>query len=241
MQTYQRTLLEDLFGSLIKIWGVVVCSLQDGLGGRCDRIIPKEAPEWPGAHRCLLGEIELFAVDVLPDRLVKVFLSVDFIHHASRLLHLHLEACLALWLAKSVVEASPEAPVLFTLNDCQNLAFNSYLVLLLFGGRQSAIQMLTTMVLALLPKVVAPIDTGLEAEVYFFNGEGHGVPDIASPCCSLEIALILDPSCMVLKEGSIDLRPTYPQICFRGEWNPTRLYLTTFLLRITHILPKLLV
>ena len=101
--------------------------------------------------------------------------------------------------------------------------------------------MLTTMVLAVFPKVVALIDTGLEAEVYFFNGEGHGVPDIALPCRLLEIASILDPSCMVLKEGSIDLCPTYLQRCFQGEWNPTRLYLTTFLLRITHILPKLLV
>jgi hypothetical protein len=237
---YQRTLLEDLFGCLIKIWGVVVCSLQDGLGGRCDRIIPKEAPEWPGAHWCLLGKIELFAVDVLPDCLVEVFLSDDFVHRASCLLHLHLEACPASWLAKSIVEASPEAPVLFTLNDCQDLAF-SYLVLFLLGGRQSAIQMLLMMVLALLPKVVALIHTGLEAEVYFFNGEEHGVPDIALPCRLLEIASILDPSCMVLKEGLIDLRPTYPQRCFRGEWNPTRLYLTTFLLSMTHILPKLLV
>jgi hypothetical protein len=218
----------------------VVCSLQDGLSGRCDRIIPKEAPEWPRAHRCLLGKIELFVVDVLPDCLVEVFLSIDFVHCASRLLHLHLEACPALWLAKSIVEALPEAPVLFTLNDCQDLAF-SYLILLLLGGCQSAIQMLTTMVLALLPKVVALINTGLEAEVYFFNGEGRGILDNALPCHLLEIALILDPSCMVLKEGSIDLRPTYPQRCFQGEWNPTRLYLTTFLLCIMHILLKLLV
>jgi hypothetical protein len=152
--------LEDLFGRLIKIWGIVVCPLQDGLGGRCDRIIPKEAPEWPGAHWCLLGKIESFAVDVLPDRLVEVFLSFEFVHRASRLLHLHLEACPASWLAKSVVEALPEAPVLFTLNDCQDLAF-SYLVLLLLGGYQLAIQMLMTMVLALLPKVVALINTGL--------------------------------------------------------------------------------
>jgi hypothetical protein len=166
--------------------------------------------------------IELFVVDVLPDRLVEVFLPVDFVHRASRLLHLHFEACPASWHAKSIVEASPEAPVLFTLNDCQDSAF-SYLVLLLLGGCQSAIQMLTMMVLALLPKVVALINTGLKVEVYFFNREGHGILDIASPCHSLEIALILDPSCMVLKKGSIDLGPTYPQRCFRGEWNPTRL------------------
>jgi hypothetical protein len=143
-----RKHINVLFGCLIKIWGVVVCSLQDGLGGRCDRIIPKEAPEWPGARRCLLSEIELFAVDILPDRLGEVFLSVDFVHPASCLLHLHLEACPTLWLAKSIVEGSPEAPVHFMLNDCQDLAF-SYLILLLLGGRQSAIQMLTTMVLAL--------------------------------------------------------------------------------------------
>jgi hypothetical protein len=98
-----------------------------------------------------------------------------------------------------------------------------------------------TMVLAMLPKVVALIDTGLEAEVYFLNGEGHGVQDIALPCHLLEVALVLDPSCMILEEGLIDLHPTNPQRCFWGEWNPTRLYLATFLLRIMHILPKLLV
>ncbi len=168
---------------------------------------------------------------------MEFFLSVDFVHRASRLLHLHLEACPAPRLAKSVVEALPEAPVLFALNDCQDFLF-SYLVLLLLGGCQLAIQMLTTMALAVLPKVVALINTGLEAEVYFFNGEGHGIPGTALPCRLLEIALVLDQTCMVLKEGSIE---RYPQRCFRGEWNPTRLYLTTFLLRITQIVPKLLV
>ncbi len=171
---------------------------------------------------------------------MEIFLSFDFVHRASRLLHLHLEACPAQRLAKNVVEASPEAPVLFALNDCQDLAF-SFLVLLLLGGCQSAIQMLTAMVLAMLPKVVALIGTGLEAEVYFLNGEGHSFQDIASPCRSLEVAPVLDLSYMILEEGLIDLRPMNPQRCFRGEWNPTRLYLATFLLRITHILPKLLV
>jgi hypothetical protein len=44
--------LEDLFGCLIKIWGIVVCSLQDGFGSRCDRILPKRplsGPEHIGA------------------------------------------------------------------------------------------------------------------------------------------------------------------------------------------------
>ncbi len=179
-------------------------------------------------------------MDVLPDCLVEIFLSVDFVHHASRLLHLHLEACPAPRLAKSVVEALPESPVLFVLNDCQDLAF-SFLVLLLLGGRQSAIKMLTAMVLAVLPKVVALIDTGLEAEVYFLNGEGHGIQDIALPCRLLKVALVLDLSCMILEEGSIDFRSMNPQRCFQGEWNLTKLYLATFLLCIMHILPELLV
>jgi hypothetical protein len=182
----------------------------------------------------------LFAVDVLSDHLVEIFLSIDIIHRASCLLHLHLEACPAPRHAKSIVEASPEAPVLFALNDCQDLAF-SFLFLLLLGSCQLVIQMLTTMVLAVLPKVVALISTGLEAEVYFLNGEGHGVQDIALPCHLLEVAPVFDPSCMILEEGSIDLRPMNPQRCFWGEWNPNRLHLATFLLRIMHILPKLLV
>jgi hypothetical protein len=93
----------------------------------------------------------------------------------------------------------------------------SFLVFLLLGGRQLAIQMLTTMVIAVLSKVVTLINIGLEAEVYFLNGEGHGIQDIASPCHLLEVALVLDLSCMILEEGLIDLHPTKPQRCFRGE------------------------
>ncbi len=101
--------------------------------------------------------------------------------------------------------------------------------------------MLTLIVFAMLPEVVALINAGLEAEVYFLNGERHGVQDVASSCCSLEVALVPHLSCMEPEERSINLRPTKPQGCFRGEWNPIRLDLATFHLCIAHVLSKLLV
>ncbi len=96
--------------------------------------------------------------------------------------------------------------------------------------------MLLSIVLTVIPEVITLINTGLEAEVYFLNGHKHGVQDIASPCHLLKVALVLYPSCMEPEEGSIDLRSTNPQRPFRGEWDPTRLDLATFLLRIAHVL-----
>jgi hypothetical protein len=92
----------------------------------------------------------------------------------------------------------PEAPILSPLNDCQDLAFG-FLILLLLGGLQSAIQMLASEVLAILPKVVALINTCLEAEIDFFDRERHGVHDFASPCSALEIASVLDLTCMIFE------------------------------------------
>ncbi len=173
--------------------GVAICSFQNSLSCRCDEVISKCTSERAGAYRCLLSKIKSLAVNIIPDCLVKFLLAIDFLGYAFHLLHLHLEACTALRLAKGVVEALPETPVLFPLNDSQNLTFR-LLVLFLLGGLQVAIQVLASIVFTMLPEVVALIDAGLEAEVYFLDGERHGVQDIASSCRLLEVALVLYPS-----------------------------------------------
>jgi hypothetical protein len=43
------------------------------------------------------------------------------------------------------------------------------------------------------------------------------------------------------EEGSIDMHPTNPKGCFRGEWDPTTLDLATLLLRMAHVLSELFV
>jgi hypothetical protein len=70
---------------------------------------------------------------------------------------------------------------------------------------------LTMIVFTMLPEVVALIDSGLEAEVYFLDGERHGIQDISSSCRLLEVALVLYPSCMEPEERSINLRLMNPQ------------------------------
>jgi hypothetical protein len=212
----QHALLEDLLGRLVKFWGVVVCPLQNGLSCRCDGVISECASEWARAYWCLLGEIKLLAVNIIPDCLMKFLLAVDFLDRALRLLHLHLEACPTPRLAKGAVEAPPETPVLFPLNDSQNLTF-CLLILFLLGGLQAAVQVLTLIVFTVLPEVVTLTNAGLESEVYFLDGERHGVQDIASPCRLLEVALVLYPSCMEPEERLINLHPTNPQRRFRGE------------------------
>jgi hypothetical protein len=59
--------------------------------------------------------------------------------------------------------------------------------------------MLESVVLAVLPKVVALINTCLEAEIDFFDRERHGVHDFALLCSAFEIASVLDPTCMIFK------------------------------------------
>jgi hypothetical protein len=179
-------------------------------------------------------------VNNIPDCLVKFLLAVDLLGRAFHLLHLHLEACPAPRLANGVVEAPPETPVLFPLNDSQNLMFR-LLILFFLGGLQVAIQVLMSIVFTMLPEVVALINAGLEGKVYFLDGERHGVQDIASSCHLLKVALVLYPSFMEPEEGMINLRPMNPQGRFRGEWDLTRLDLATFLLHIAHVWSKLLV
>ena len=59
--------------------------------------------------------------------------------------------------------------------------------------------MLVPVVLAIFPEVVALIHTYLKAEEIFLDGEGHGVRDLASPCCPFEVASVLYLPCMVLE------------------------------------------
>ena len=107
-------------------------------------------------------------VDVLPDRLMVVFLATYLFHCALCLFHLHLETCPAPQFAKSIVEAPPKTLILFSLDDRQDLVF-SFLILLFLGGLQSAIQVLASVVLVILPEVVALIYICLEAEKDFLE------------------------------------------------------------------------
>ncbi len=100
---------------------------------------------------------------------MEVFLATHLFHCAFCLFHLHLETCPSPRFAQSVIQAPPETLILFSLDDCQDLAF-SFLILLFLGGLQSAIQMLAPVVLAVLPEVVALIYTCLEAEKDFHDG-----------------------------------------------------------------------
>ena len=112
---------------------------------------------------------------------------------------------------QGIFKVPPRALVLFLLNDCQNLAF-CLLVLLLPGGLKTVTKVLSLIVLAMLPKMIALFNTGLEMQVYFFDGERHSIQNIAPPSCSLEVALVLESSLVEPEKGPVvDLRAVYPQ------------------------------
>jgi hypothetical protein len=133
---------------------------------------------------------------------------------------MYFKSCSSRWPAKGVIKMPPKALVLFLLNDCQNLVF-CLLVLLLPGGLKTAIQVLSSIVLAMLPEIITLFDGGLEAQVYFFGGERHGVRNVAPSSRLLEVALVFDSFCLEPEKGPVDLHATYPLRCFGRKWNPT--------------------
>jgi hypothetical protein len=144
---------------------------------------------------------------------MKVFFAIDLLNRSINLLNLYNKTSSAPWLAKCIVETWPKVSVFFSLNHCRNLAFY-LLVLLYFCGLKAAIQVLLSIVLDVLPEMVTLFDTGLEAQVYFFDGERHSIQNIAPSSHLLEVALVLDSSCVDSEKGPIDLHRTYPQRCF---------------------------
>ncbi len=153
----------------------------------------KDTSEWTGAHWGLLGKIKVFAVKVAQNRLMKALFAIVLLNCSINLLNLYVKTCSAPWLVEGIVEALQKVTVLLSLNDCQNLVF-CLLVLLLLCSLKIEIQVLSPIVLAVLPEMVTLFNTGLEVQVYFFDGERHNLQNIAPSSCSLEVALVLDSS-----------------------------------------------
>jgi hypothetical protein len=151
---------------------------------------------------------------------MKVLFTSDLLNCSINLLNLYIKTFSTPWLVEGIVEALPKVTVLLSLNDCQNLAFG-LLVLLLLCGLKTAIQVLSPIVLAVLPEMVTLFDTGLEMQVYFFDGERHSIQNIAPPSCSLEVALVLESSLVEPEKGPVDLHARYPQRFFGREWDLT--------------------
>ena len=66
--------------------------------------------------------------------------------------------------------------------------------------------MFSSVIVPMLPEIVAHILTGREMEVYLLYSDQECIRDITQTCQSIEVAPILDMTGMILEKGSVYLR-----------------------------------
>jgi hypothetical protein len=99
--------------------------------------------------------------------------------------------------------------------------------------------MLPPILLAMLPKIITLLDADFNSLKDIFDGDGEALKNSAPPGHSFQVTPVANESSMIPKERLVDLRPTDPEGGLRGEWDASRFYLSTFLLRVQHNLPAL--
>ena len=99
--------------------------------------------------------------------------------------------------------------------------------------------MLPPILFAVLPKIIALLDTYLNSLKDILDGNREAVKNSAPPSSTFKVAPITDESSVIPEERPINLRPTNPEGGFWGERDASGLDPPTLFLRIKHDLPAL--
>ena len=99
--------------------------------------------------------------------------------------------------------------------------------------------MIPPILFAVLPKIIALLDTYLNSLKDIRNGNREAVKNSAPSSSPFEVAPIANESSVIPKERPINLRPTNPEGGFWGERDASGLDPPTLFLRIKHDLPAL--
>ena len=99
--------------------------------------------------------------------------------------------------------------------------------------------MLPPILFAVLPKIIALLDTYLNSLKDILDGNREAVKNSALPSSTFEVAPVTNESSVMPEEQPINLHPTSPQGGFWGERDASGLDPPTFFLRIKHDLPAL--
>ena len=88
------------------------------------------------------------------------------------------------------------------------------------------------------PIIITHLTTRFQPIVNFFDGNSEGVNNMASSSRSIEVALIPNPSGLILQERLVHLGPMNPQGGLRGEQDTAGLnLLAAFFLQISCSFP----
>ena len=99
--------------------------------------------------------------------------------------------------------------------------------------------MLPPILFAVLPKIIALLDTYLNSLKDILNGNREALKNSAPPSSSFKVAPIMDEFSVIPEERPINMRPTNPESGFWGERDASGLDPPTLFLHIKHDLPAL--
>jgi hypothetical protein len=112
-------------------------------------------------------------------------------------------------LPEGVVKPTPEGSVLFAFYNCKDFAFSN-VILLVLHHFETIHQMLLSMALPMLSKVVSPLFTYCQAQFDILDGELERCIDLTPSCSAAEIAVVPQLPVMPLQKGPVNLTLTDP-------------------------------
>jgi hypothetical protein len=147
-------------------------------------------------------------VDLVENCILHSLLGVKVQHPPSAVLHLHRPHTSATdVLPNGVVKPTPEGSVLFAFYNCKDFAFSS-VILLVLRLFETIHQMLLSMALPMLSKVVASLFTYRQAQFDIVDGELERCIDLTPLCSAAEIAVVPQLPVMPLQKGPVNLTLT---------------------------------
>jgi hypothetical protein len=205
-----RNLLKQFPGGVIHIWRKVVRAIQNRSGSRGNGRVSKSAAKCSLTNWSLFGQVISLPVDLFENCVLHSLLGVEVQHPPSAVLHLHHPHTLAMdVLPEGIVKPTPEGSVLFAFHNCKDFAFSS-VILLVLRRFKTIRQMLLSMALPMLSKVVAPLFTYRQTQFDIVDGELEQCIDLTPSCSVAEIAVVPQLPVMPPQKGPVNLTLTDP-------------------------------
>ncbi len=138
----------------------------------------------------LFGQVISLPVDLIENCALHSLLGVKVQHPPSAVLHLHrLHTSAVDVLPEGVVKPTPESSILFAFYNCKDFAFSS-VILPFLRCFETIRQMLLSVALPMLSKVVAPLFTYLQTQFDIVGRELERGIDLTPSCSTTEITVI---------------------------------------------------
>jgi hypothetical protein len=205
-----RNLLKQFPGGVVHIWMKVVRAIHNRSGSRGSGRVSKLAAKCSLTNWSLFGHVISLPVDLVENCVLHSLLGVKVQHPPSAVLHLHRPHTLVTdMLPEGVVKPTPEGSVLFAFYNCKDFTFSS-VILPVLRRFKTIRQMLLSVALPMLSKVVAPLFTYRQAQFDIADGELERCIDLTPSCSAAEIAVVPQLPVMPTQKGPVNLTLTDP-------------------------------